>query len=312
MASTIEERLADATRKADEAHKAAYGESGGTPDKPAPTATEGGNNGQGDSNTTAADVDFKHKYQVLKGKYDAEVPRLYKMVSDLSQQVSQVDPVTGRSVLQDEGATVIDLTTVKDEELPADLQEFKGEYPDVFKGMAKMQQVAFGKLKKDGKAPVDKPVSKDTTAPTVKKWDQGMYQVLNARAPKWNEINQNPEFLGWLTIVDRYARKTRGDLMKDAYAAGDIDTVANIFNDWDSFYTEKASSAELNEDIAPPSGSPAVLPPTTITGQVKPVTRAEVEKYYIDVAKGKYAGKEKERVAMETRIEAATIARAIV
>lgn len=298
---TIEERLKEANDTAEEKLKTVIGGEG-TPE---------GAPGDGEKAGGTPSEDFEQKYKVLKGKYDKEIPRLYQMANEFETKAraatEELEKV--KSTLQDEGAKPI---AFDESNLPPEVKEFKDEYPDIYKGMLSMFKAT---PKRAESKPVEKPAEKPRETPKPKDqtpvvWSEAMYQVLTSKCANWNAINKNPEFIGWLTGKDRYARKTRGMLLSEAYNAGDIETVANIMTDFEDFHIKKADETPP-DDVAPTTTPGRVSAPGTDANKGEAVTRAFVAKFYSDVALGKYKGREKDMAAIEAKINQAAAKRAI-
>ena len=146
---------------------------------------------------------------------------------------------------------------------------------------------------------------------------QDMYNELNRSIPTWLEINSNPEFLSWLDLPDAYSGVIRKALLKKAYDANDANRVGQFFR---GFIAETAATR--------PAVSPEVLPNTVTSSRVdlaalaapgrarqaaantppdKPViTRSEITRFYADVSRGLYAGRDADKLAREREIIAAT------
>lgn len=138
---------------------------------------------------------------------------------------------------------------------------------------------------------------------------------MNDRLPNWREVNTDPDFLSWLKLPDPYSGVIRHELLKTAYERNDTPRVLNFFQ---GFLSEEAvlapadsgpdfrSSAATQDKVplanfaapgraktAAASGAPAE----------KPVfTRAQIAKFYADVASRKYAGREAEKDRVENQI----------
>ena len=298
---SMEKRLKEAEESADRAHAEAY-KPEGTPGTPAPASQADGGSGK--------NPDPEQKYKVLKGKYDNEVPLLHKQVQELNQRNQELEAkINSRSTLEDGGAVGLDLD-LSDDKLPEKLREFKNEYPDVFGGVAEMMKAAKQGTPKNAETPPPAAAAqaKNAPAPANAPWTPAMYQQLTDKCANWKQINTHPEFLGWLADNDRYARKTRRALLSEAFAGHDIDTVANIMQDWERFFLVKQDHEP--DDVAPPAGGGGVGPSGGGGGAPQTrMTQADINKFYTDVALNKYKGRDDERKAMEAKIDAAVAGR---
>jgi hypothetical protein len=296
MASrTMKDRLAEADGRAEAALQARNG----TPEA-APST-----DGDGDLSDPARQnpVDWKHKYEVLEGKYRAEVPKLHAAVQEQASKITELTvAVSKRATLEDEGAVAVDLM---DFEKNPKLKEFKEEYPDVFEGVVEIVKAA--KTPANKKDTTQTPATPQTQQPAQSPaWTSAMYQLLDAKIPDWRTINQDQGFVQWLSEKDVYSRKTKNDLLLDAYAAGDVETVANMFGGF------KAIAQEDNQDqddLAPSSTTSGSVD-NTQSAQTT-ITRAYISKFYQDVALGRYKGKEKLMNEIHAKIDSALVSRAV-
>jgi len=239
------------------------------------------------------------------------VPLLHKQVQELNQRNQELETkLNSRSTLQDGGAVGFDLD-LSDDKLPENLKNFKEEYPDVFGGVTEMFKAALKGAPKKVEAPPQTNAAPAKVNPKMPNgpWTPAMYQQLKDKCANWQKINTHPEFLGWLADNDRYARKTRRELLGEAFAMHDIETVANIMQDWERFYLVKQDMEP--DDVAPPAGGSGLGPSGDGGGNNPPprITQAEMTKFYTDVSLGKYKGRDEERKAMEARIDAAVAGR---
>lgn len=147
--------------------------------------------------------------------------------------------------------------------------------------------------------------------------------VLTTQVPYWRNINRHPNFHAWLSLRDGPSGVMRKSLLDGAMKAADAARVVSIFQ---GFLAEDAASrpAEPAPQPAPAPGQPAPAPraavsldtltapgrassaPGTQPAAVKPIyTRADYTKFSQDVIRGKYAGREPEKLAIEADMHAA-------
>ena len=135
------------------------------------------------------------------------------------------------------------------------------------------------------------------------------WQRLAQLVPDWEQINTNPQFITWLSETDPFTNKTRQSLLELAQARLDADHVARIFKLWPGNVTDHAGGkaqakvSELQAQLAPGRGR-GTTPPSDLAP--KTYTRADVVKFYSDVNRGLYKGRDDERLRMEREIFAAS------
>ena len=140
-----------------------------------------------------------------------------------------------------------------------------------------------------------------------------MHAFLNERVPNWLEINDNEKFLNWLALPDTYSGAIRHSMLKAAYAANDAPRVLAFFN---GFLAEEAAStppAPAPDPAAPvapkvpletfaapgraKSAATPLVPPEKPT-----ISRADVTKFYEDLRRGVYRGRDEEKARIEAMI----------
>jgi hypothetical protein len=121
-------------------------------------------------------------------------------------------------------------------------------------------------------------------------------------AGKWRTQNEDPAFLGWLNGLHEFAGVPRLTLLRRAFEAGDTTRVANFFRAFIAQQLPERQRTAHRLPLEQPSKAAirsADLKPRRIW------TRVEIERFYRDVAAGRYDGAEAERLRIEQEIVAA-------
>ena len=283
----------------------------------------------------AEDPATEHRFKVLQGKYNAEVPRLHKEKQTLEQQLAAM-----QNQLQSTQALLAGLaqppspaqqpqhqSLVTDKEV----QEYGADLIDVIRRTALETVTPKIRTLEEQFRPVAATVQQ--MAPVVQQTQQEsqknakelseekFYNGLDTAVTNWEEINASPEFLAWLQQVDPYAGAQRGAMLAAAYQSYDLPRVVAFFT---GFTKEHAAVAPTGQQQTPaPAGQPQPGTPTVSlaslaapgTGVGGPAnagapnepgqrvyTRAEIAAFYADVQKGGYRGRDAERQAIEKDI----------
>lgn len=256
-------------------------------------------------------TDFEHKFNVLQGKYDAEIPRLSQENRQLRDQTIELGSIIGRLQTEieklkgasDEPAQAVKgdiyqfLTDEEVEEVESSIDP--GILAKVVQGMIKTQI-----------APFEQSLTsvRDTQYQTAEDrfWDK-----VNTTLPKWQEVNNNPAFGDWLGTKAPYTNRTRQQVLTDAQKSLNAETVVEIFNDFlrSSDSGHGATPAQGGQPVAakPTGKKPRIAPAKGVGASSKPAegriwTRKEIKDYYADVQRGKFRGKEKEQKRLEADI----------
>lgn len=143
------------------------------------------------------------------------------------------------------------------------------------------------------------------------------YQKLDQAIPNWKEINESPEFQQWLSEIDPLTGIQRQIYLNDAHQQMDVGRVAQFFRTGavvpqaqqvqapttpQTVTTSPASQLELQISPSRTKGTDIPVDST----QKKIWSRAGISKFYDDVRRGVYAGKDAERSQIENDIIAAS------
>jgi len=151
---------------------------------------------------------------------------------------------------------------------------------------------------------------------------QTVFSVLDERVPEWRKINTDPAFKRWLSLPDIYSGGVRQRLLDAAVKAADAPRVVAFFQ---GFLREAAQGQPSQPQPAPLPAEPPPAqrqPPLSLEtlaapGRARPApgeppaadkpiyTRAQISKFYADVRRGAYVGRETEKNAIERDIFAA-------
>jgi hypothetical protein len=159
---------------------------------------------------------WKHKFEVLNGKYLAEVPRQAEEIRSLRDMV---EGLKEKSEKKDE---------IIPEETPGSLSEFKEQFPDIYDAMLTMVDERTGKYKSE----IDElrqELGKTTTI-TANTAQEKFEEKLSSKVEDWRELNTDPKFLDWLQEKDNYSGYKKMDLLRNAYSEGNVDRVALFFD----------------------------------------------------------------------------------
>ena len=288
-----------------------------------------------------ADPAEEHRFKVLQGKYNAEVPRLHKEKQTLEQQLAaahnqlqatqallaglaqppspaqqppQQSLVTDKEV-QEYGADLIDvIRRTALETVTPKIRTLEEQFRPVAQTVQQMAPVVQQTMQESQRTSADL---------AHEQMCNGLDQsVTDANGNSiWEQINSAPEFQSWLEQVDPYAGAKRGAMLAAAYQSRDLPRVAAFFT---GFMKEHAAVAPTGQQqTSAPAGQTQPGTPTVSlaslaapgTGVGGPVTagapnepgqrvynRSEIAAFYADVQKGGYRGRDAERQAIEKDI----------
>jgi len=254
---------------------------------------------------------LEQKYKTLQGMYNAEVPRLHAEKRELVNRVQQLEQLISsmNAAPAKPQAPAQKLVTEQDEEDYGDSIEVMRK---VFREEMSSKDGEIGELRQMVRQ------MQGTVVPQVHQLSQN-YAVSNEQrfwadlqttVPDWQEVNGNKEFQSWLLEVDPLTGISRQTYLDDAQRNLDVRRVANFFAAWKGptggqnarTQRESQSASELERQVAPGKGRSGGA---KSQGESKTYTSADIKKFFADVQKGKYKGKETERDRIERDIFAA-------
>lgn len=230
---------------------------------------------------------WEHRFNVINGKYAAEVPALRDEVKQLKGQVQEKDAEIKRLTDSLASSNASSGTGLTDEQMK-DFKDVVGE--DVVEYVVRMidSRARSSSEVDDLRKTVDElqQERKQTQEEKRQEKESLFWKVLEELCDDWEEINGNPKFHAYLSKFDPATGIQRQQALEKAHAALDADSVAAIFN---GFKKETAPAPEPEVD---PQRSRA-----TQTPQNERIwTGAEISQFYRDKTAGKYSAEEAQRL----------------
>lgn len=239
---------------------------------------------------------WEHKYKTLQGIHNHHV-------GDLKARLAQAEQE--REALKTQLEKQQDKPEVSAD--PKDVETFGADLVDMVKRVAEQM---FGAAAKAFDARISQLETHIQGAQSaVQKTAADMFlERLKAMVPDYADINADEKFLEWLAEVDPIYGLPRQAALDSAAQAQDVGRVAKVF-------------LAFKGDTPPPSAAPAatsalekkVAPKTAASAPVKPATQPEfsvedVQKFYNDVARGLYRGRDEEAARLEAMFNEALAA----
>ena len=250
------------------------------------------------ADTSLTDVadDFRQKYSTLRGKYDAEVPRLHQQVRDLSGELEQIrKDLSASKVAPVEPKEKVSLVT------DADRAEFGEELLDVQRRVAEEVSHQYeDRLTKQDAVIQDLQGKLADTGNQVGEMD--FNQRLRYLVPDFSTIDSDERWVAWLNEHDPMLRGPRRVQAQQAFDKGDAEAIAHYVGLWKATFADPSEpvkpphQAELEKQVAPNRSANSVS--TKSVGQTSKVySTREVDAAWTKVrtlnTQGKYEAAEK-------------------
>jgi len=178
-------------------------------------------------------TDWEHKYSVLQGKYNAEVPRLNQQMHELRNEVGQIDSLK---------AQIADLQKKPEVKAPEfDVSSFREDFGDT--GADALEAMNRRMDSYDDRQREQQESINQTQQSSQQSSDQMFWTTLDSKVNDWRDINDDPRFIDWLNQPDGFSGKTRQTLLNEGRNQMDVDRVATFFTEWKKTGTKPNKSA---------------------------------------------------------------------
>ena len=248
---------------------------------------------------------WEQRYHSLKGKFDAEVPRLYAQVREMNDQIKQLvaeNAVAKAQTPQPSPAPAKTLITEQDKEA------FGSDLIDLIERATEQKLAGNRELEAQLRAEIDELKGKlGNVSERQVVSDKDRYETaLTNAVPDWQTLNVDQGFLNWLAEVDPVYGMPRQYALTNAYEALDALRTANIFNQYKKTIApaqNQQARPNLQSQVAPTRSrtSPA---PTNPNVDKRVYTQQDIDAFYTEWRRGFID--EAEAVQIEKDIHAAT------
>jgi len=165
---------------------------------------------------------FKQKYATLRGKYDAEVPRLHQQVKELTDQMNAIRHEAEAAKKAEAEKPKEKVSYVTD----ADREEYGDDLIDFQRRVAKeVSQDYEERFEQQSRVIQDLQSKISNTDNQV--GEVGFTQKLNALVPGFDQLDSDERWVAWLNEIDPMTRGPRRDQAQAAFNSGDAEAVAH-------------------------------------------------------------------------------------
>lgn len=196
--------------------------------------------------------DFKQKYNTLRGKYDAEVPRLHNQVRELTEKLNAIQKEAEARKKAESEKPKEKVSYVTD----ADREEFGEELIDVQRRVAREVSQEYEERFEQQEAIIKALQDKlDNTGNQV--GEMSFSQKLHQLVPDFDQLDNDERWVEWLNEYDPMIRGPRRDQAQAAFNKGDAEAVAHyvkLFKDSIKPAEQPVvdtRQAELEKQVAP-------------------------------------------------------------
>lgn len=259
-------------------------------------------------------IDWKSKYHVLQGKYNAEVPRLHADLKAERDRVRETERQNAElrqevAALQKAATAAPKGPTEVDEAISMLRQEYgEGVVERIEQIIAHRVGEAVKPLQgKVEQTEAERQARRENEEQARKAGD--FADAVNKLVPDWERIDAMPEFKAYLAEVGSDGRSRQDELIDACrnYDAAGAASIFTVFKHNHPAYQQLQSTKPRAKD--PPSLTAQVVPESSGRDRDTPTakiwTRKEVTAFYHDLAQGKYRANPERATEIERDIEAA-------
>ena len=250
------------------------------------------------ADTSPTDVadEFEQKYKTLRGKYDAEVPRLHQQVRDLNGKLDELaKSLEAKPEPPTKSKEKVSYVT------DADRAEFGEELIDVQRRVAQEVSQEYTERMEQQDAVIQK-LQEQLAKTGNDVGEMSFTQRLHSVVPDFAEIDNDERWVAWLNEHDPMLRGPRRDQAAAAFQAGDAEAVLHYVNLFKESISEPETAprqqrqTELEKQVAPNRSANSVRTQSANQNS-KIYSPKEVDNAWTKVrtlnTKGKYADAEK-------------------
>lgn len=246
--------------------------------------------------------DFEQKYRSLRGKYDAEVPRLHQQVKALTAQIEELQKAQAKPEPEQPPEPKRYVTDADKEAFGEDLLDVQRR---VAMEVAEKYEAQLSAMKRH----IDNLESKLTeTGGQI--GAMTFEQRLRSAVPDFDTVNRDPRWVEWLDEHDPIVRGPRRVMAQRAFDAGDAEAVADYVKLFKASVQEQSQQsdrkAELERQVAP-KRTAAATPPPSQKPAAKVYTEAKATEVWGRIRDLSMRGQHDEAAKLEAEISAAYV-----
>ena len=233
---------------------------------------------------------WEERYKALQGKYNAEVPRLHLEVKDLKESVR--DSGESESLRREIEALKTQLNQPVAPAQSAHIDKIREDYGDELANAFAASRSENDQLR----AQVQDLMNLTTQIQTSSTLGT-LSSMLADQGIDFDQANNDPLFLDWLSQVDTFAGVPRQQLLSQAYEAGDLPRAAQFFiayaGNQASTRIEPKPKASMEEHVKVQSQA---APKQDVPVQPVQWTQGQIQEFYRNKTAGMYSAEEAERL----------------
>lgn len=252
--------------------------------------------------------DFKDKFFTLKGKYDAEVPRLHQEIKNLTATVSQLQEqlqTANTKQSEDHAEDGKSIDPNKEAMMKEAFLDMGDEFSTLVEVIQSLKQQNADLKNELTRLSGDVQTEKEAKVQERYSAYRGRVEQEVARmGADFEKLNTDRNFLNWLRQYPDGETESRLAKLRRAESQMDMSSTVAIFRAYLGRQQPQAKAGPSQPNLQPPATNTwsDQAPPSAST---RTWTRADIAQFYKDKAQGKFRGRDEEMNAIEADIFAA-------
>jgi heterodisulfide reductase subunit C len=247
-----------------------------------------------------AEETWQSRYIALKGKYDAEVPRLHADVREFKSQLDSLRKVVETKPVETKKPAVAEKLVTD-----ADVQAFGEDLIEVQRKVAREVASEF-RSELDAMRAENEQLREQLTTTGTQVSEASFEQRLYRMVPDFQEVNADPRWIEWLNEVDPLLRAPRKTVAQNAFNEADAEAVAHYVGMFKSGISpvvqNNDKAAELEKQIQPKRSA---TNSANVSQQAQTYTDAQIHQMFLKSADFSAKGRTEEAMKLEAEIDAA-------
>jgi hypothetical protein len=243
---------------------------------------------------------WQSRYIALKGKYDAEVPRLHADVREFKGQLDSLRKVVETKPVETKKPAVAEKLVTD-----ADVQAFGEDLIEVQRKVAREVAAEF-RSELDAMRVENEQLREQLATTGTQVSEASFEQRLYRMVPDFQEVNADSRWVDWLNEVDPLLRAPRKSVAQDAFNRGDAEAVAHYIGMFKSNLSPAVQNndkaAELEKQIQPKRSA---TNSANVSQQAQTYTDAQIHQMFLKSADYSAKGRIEEATKLEAEIDAA-------
>lgn len=208
-----------------------------TPSTPATPATPSDQEGTPEPEPKESDGDYwRRRFEVIEGKYNAEVPQLHARLSDANRQIDQLKQELDQLKQQPQESEP-SKPSLDNSALEASLQELENTYGSEFVAPFRQQQEYLQQLVSQNQSLGQtleqlRNQVQDVSQRHERNEEDDFFERLGTVVPDWQQLNRDQDFINWVQEVEPLSGTPKVDLLNRARQELDADRAAKFFQDY--------------------------------------------------------------------------------